>query len=333
MSVSNRIILRHRVREDIMKEKEAGFGLKLFALLGMFSFFSLAGALAETKTVAVMKFTTTAGGGRSFWYNASWDLGEGMAEMLTTALVETGKFRVLERQQINDVLGEQDLGASGRVDPATAAKIGKIIGARYLVYGTVNEFDYAKAGEAGGLRIKGVRISGGQAKAHIGMDVRIVDAVTSEILFSSRSTAEASSVGFKVGYSGADFGANVGAFKKTPLGEATRKAIEDEVVKIVRDFGAEAGPPPTVTWSGTLFVAKDGSLVIKAGKLEGLKSGDILTVFRPKTATVGGEVLTVGEDKIGKIRLTSVGESASSAEMVQGGDFKTGDIAKSGGES
>ena len=71
--------------------------------------------------------------------------------------------------------------------------------------------------------------------------------------------------------------------------------------------------------------------MIKAGAREGLKTGDILTVFRPKTAKVGNEVLTVGEDKIGKIRLTSVGDAASTAEVVEGAGFKTGDVVKSGG--
>jgi hypothetical protein len=164
------------------------------------------------------------------------------------------------------------------------------------------------------------------------MDVRIVDAVTSEILFSTRSTADASRTGFNVGYSGSDFGANLGAFQKTPLGEATRKAIDDAVGKIVRDFGGEAAPPPAVAWSGSLFIAEGGTLVIKAGSKDGLKTGDILTVYRPKTVTAGGEVLTVGEDKIGKIRLTTVGESAATAEVLEGSGFKTGDIAKSGGE-
>ena len=198
-----------------------------------------------------MKFTTTAGSGTNFWYGASWDIGEGMSEMLVTALVETGKFKVLERQQIHDVLGEQDLGDSGRVDPATAAKIGKILGARYLIYGTVNEFEYSKAGGGGGVRIGGIRVGASEAKAHVGMDVRIVDAVTSEILFSSRSTADANRTGFKVGYSGADFGADVGAFQKTPLGEATRKAIEDAVAKMVSQFGTEAAPEPAAAWSGS----------------------------------------------------------------------------------
>ena len=314
-----------------MKRNGVGFGFALFAFIGAISLFWCPGARADQKSLAVMKFTTTAGGGRNYWYNASWDLGEGMAEMLATALVETGKFKVLERQQIHDVLGEQDLGASGRIEPATAAKIGKILGARYLIYGTVNEFEYSKGGEGGAVRIGGLRVGASGAKAHIGMDVRIVDAVTSEILFSTRSTADANRSGFKVGYSGADFGADLGAFQKTPLGEATRKAIEDAVAKMVSQFGTEAPPEPAAAWSGTLLVSDKGALVIKAGTRDGLKAGDIFTVYRPKTEKVGNEVLTVGEDKIGKIRLVSVGEAASTAEVVEGGGFKTGDIVKSGG--
>jgi curli biogenesis system outer membrane secretion channel CsgG len=313
-----------------MKSIRTKLGLGIVSLLLIASFVLTERVDAGQESLAVMKFTTTAGGSRSYWYNASWDIGEGMAEMLTTALVESGKFRILERRQIHDVLGEQDLGASGRVDPSTAAKIGKILGARFLVYGTVNEFEYRKGGGGGGVRIGRVRVGASKANAHVGMDVRIVDAVTSEILFSSRSTADASRTGFKVGYSGADFGTNLGAFKKTPLGEATRKAIEDTVSKIIGDFNPVAAPEPVVTWSGNLLVADDGTLVIKAGSREGLKAGDILTVFRPKTTTVGGEVLTVGEDRIGRIRLTSVGESASSAELVEGEGFKTGDIVRTG---
>ena len=305
--------------------------MKKSILFVALAFILFSGAWADQKSLAVMKFTTTAGGGSSFWYNASWDIGEGMAEMLATALVETGKFKVLERQQINDVLGEQDLGASGRVDAATAAKLGKILGARYLIYGTVNEFEYSKSGGGGGVRIGGLRVGASEAKARVGMDVRIVDAVTSEILFSTRTAADASRTGFKVGYSGADFGADLGAFQKTPLGEATRKAIVDTVAKMVSQFGTEAAPEPAAAWSGTLLVADDGSLVIKAGTGDGLKTGDVFTVYRPKTTKVGNEMLTVGEDKIGKIRLTSVGEAASTAEIVEGGGFKTGDIVKSGG--
>jgi len=305
-----------------------GLGLVFLAAAVVFVLADRAAAQGR-QSIAVMKFTVSAGSGYNYWHSASWDLGSGMAEMTTTALVEGGKFKVLERQQIQGVLGEQDLGDSGRVDPSTAAKIGKVLGAQFLLYGTVDEFEYSSAGQGGGVRIGVIRVRGGEAKAHIGMDVRVVNAVTGEIVFSTRSTADASRGGFKVGYSGSDFGADVGTFQKTPLGEATRQAIMNAIAKLPDQFAVEA--PPPVSWSGQLLVGDGGTLVIKAGTKDGLRAGDVLTVYRPKTVTAGGQTLVVGEDKIGKIRLTSVGESASSAEAVEGTGFKTGDTVKTGG--
>jgi curli biogenesis system outer membrane secretion channel CsgG len=312
-----------------MKKGILGLGLIILGASATALSLAVPAAAQGKPSIAVMKFTVSAGSGYNYWHSASWDLGSGMAEMTTTALLDSGKFKVLERQQIEGVLGEQNLGDSGRVDPATAAKIGKILGAQFLLYGTVDEFEYSAAGEGGGVRIGVIRVRGGEAKAHIGMDVRVVNAVTGEIVFSTRSAADASRGGFKVGYSGSDFGADAGTFQKTPLGEATRRAIETAVSKIPGQFAVEA--PTPVSWSGQLIVAEGGALVIKAGTKDGLKAGDILTVYRPKTVTAGGEALVVGEDKIGKIRLTSVGESASSAEIVEGTGFKTGDTVKTGG--
>jgi len=56
-------------------------------------------------------------------------IGTGMAEMLANALFATNRFIVLERQPLNDVLREQDLGASGRIKTEMAAPIGEIEGA------------------------------------------------------------------------------------------------------------------------------------------------------------------------------------------------------------
>jgi predicted ATPase len=56
------------------------------------------------------------------WYSPS--IGDGMADMLTTALVNSGRYIVLERESLDTVLSEQDLGASGRVREDTAAAIG-----------------------------------------------------------------------------------------------------------------------------------------------------------------------------------------------------------------
>ena len=59
----------------------------------------------------------------------------GMQQMLMTELAINDAARVVDRSDINALLAEQDLGASGRVDAATAARIGQIVGAKYVVAG------------------------------------------------------------------------------------------------------------------------------------------------------------------------------------------------------
>ena len=56
--------------------------------------------------------------------------------MLISELKANDAWRVVEREEIQKLTDEQNLGASGRVDPQTATKIGKIVGARYDVTGT-----------------------------------------------------------------------------------------------------------------------------------------------------------------------------------------------------
>jgi TolB-like protein len=67
-------------------------------------------------------------------------LQRGIAGMLISELGQNPAARVVERENIQQLLHEQNLADSGRVDPQTAAKIGKMVGARYLVLGTFIDF-------------------------------------------------------------------------------------------------------------------------------------------------------------------------------------------------
>src|SRR6266704_3875232 len=67
-------------------------------------------------------------------------LERGIAGMMISELSANSAARVVEREQIQHLLDEQNLGAQGRVDAATAAKIGKLVGARYMVMGTFVDF-------------------------------------------------------------------------------------------------------------------------------------------------------------------------------------------------
>ena len=90
-----------------------------------------AGAQDTRPTVAVMYFTNAA-----LVRNDEYaPLSKGIAEMLITELSQNRAIRVVERDQLQKLLEEQSLGATGRVDPATAARLGKVLGARHFILG------------------------------------------------------------------------------------------------------------------------------------------------------------------------------------------------------
>jgi TolB-like protein len=64
-------------------------------------------------------------------------LGPGLASMTLTELSAYPSVRVVERSQLQQILQEQNLGHEGRMDEATMSRVGKLIGARYMVTGTL----------------------------------------------------------------------------------------------------------------------------------------------------------------------------------------------------
>jgi curli biogenesis system outer membrane secretion channel CsgG len=68
------------------------------------------------------------------------DLPLGIADALTASFARTGRFRVVERTQLDQALKELDLNRTDAIDPATAQRVGKLIGAQYLVVGSFQVF-------------------------------------------------------------------------------------------------------------------------------------------------------------------------------------------------
>ncbi|MBW1743739.1 MAG: hypothetical protein JRJ47_09980, partial [Deltaproteobacteria bacterium] len=66
--------------------------------------------------------------------------GSQAASILTSELHKTGYFDIFERQKMDRILDEQDFAASGLVDDATAAKIGRILGVQALIFGGVTTY-------------------------------------------------------------------------------------------------------------------------------------------------------------------------------------------------
>jgi curli biogenesis system outer membrane secretion channel CsgG len=167
------------------------------------------------------------------WWG-TYDIGKGIADQLVNALVEDGSFRVIERKKLATILGEQDFAASGRADPsaATMAKIGKVLGVKYILVGSITKFSTEKRG--GGVRVKGIGLGGGKAKSECRLTGRIIDMSTGEIMISAKGVGE-SSKGGDVNISTHGFGAGTNAeeWRQSGLGDAQEASTADLIKQLV----------------------------------------------------------------------------------------------------
>ncbi|OQY13128.1 MAG: hypothetical protein B6I30_03525 [Desulfobacteraceae bacterium 4572_187] len=83
--------------------------------------------------IAVMEFKSFSPGAK----NTS--LGSVISEMFTTEVVNSNAFKIVEREQLNKVLGELRIGQSGVLDTTDAQKLGKILGAGAIITGSVTK--------------------------------------------------------------------------------------------------------------------------------------------------------------------------------------------------
>lgn len=62
-------------------------------------------------------------------------LRKGLAQMMISDLSAVDAVQLVERDRLEEILAELKLGQSNKIDPASAAKVGKLLGARYLILG------------------------------------------------------------------------------------------------------------------------------------------------------------------------------------------------------
>lgn len=274
---------------------------------------------AMKKRIAVLDFEVKAP-------EAPRDLGSGMAEMFITSLHQTGRFIVLERKAIADILEEQKLGMSGAIKSGTEARVGEMLGAQILVKGTITELD--ERSEGGGITLpfgggKG-GLSIGKVTAHVVLDIRMFDANTGVILDSHRSEATVSETAVGLVLAGGRIDLNAASFQKTPLGKAIRQAIDDAVKFIV-------GKMETVPWQGRVVLSEEGKVYVNAGRELGLPVGCYLEVYkRGKELTDPDTGLSLGFQmtKIGLIQVEQVEDKFSICKLVGGSPGSKGDIVK-----
>jgi curli biogenesis system outer membrane secretion channel CsgG len=285
-------------------------------LLSLFCFSTQTDAQLK-KRLAVSRFEDRSGHG---YHN----LGQGVADMLATALVKSGKFMVMERQELDNVLTEQKLGESGLVTAETAPKVGKLLGVELLVVGAITEFGTKENTISGGVALFGGGVTRKTARCVV--DIRLVNTTTGEIIATETEEGSESTTGLSVRTDQIDFNDH-SAWDDTDIGKATREAVDGTVKLIAENL-------EKLPWMGRILkVNADGTLMMKPGSEGGVKPGVEFGIYR-----VGEDVkdpdtgLSLGaeESKVGTITVTedALRGKAAKAKITEGKDIKTSDILR-----
>jgi curli biogenesis system outer membrane secretion channel CsgG len=295
--------------------------ITLFTLAVAVAFFSnleIVKAGMLKKVVAVSRFENNTS------WRGQWALDQGMTDQLTDALIQSGKFVVMERETLSDVIEEQDLAASGRTAISKSAQTGKLVSAQILIKGAITEFAQKSGGGGQQIGIKGFKIGQKKEEAHVAVIIRLIDTTTGQVLNSKRVEGKAKSGGISWGAStgGVTFGSQ--GFKKTPLGKATQIAIDNAVAYIASEM-------ENVPFKGRVIKSSGGVIYINAGGRNNVSVGDTFGVYsagEPLIDPDTGETLGFDESRIGTIKVTSVQEKFSKATKVSGGTIAKGSTIK-----
>lgn len=266
--------------------------------------------------VAVSSFENRSG------FDGQWSLGSGMADLLVSELVGSKNFTVLERRQIDAVVGEIDMQRDKHFRAEGRVEGGRLKNARYLFRGVINDFSQVGGGMLS-VALRTIFFGGKGYKAKVALTLTIVDVESGQIIDSVQCSASAcaSEAYASASYKNVAFGGD--AFFKTPLGSATANAIRKGVNIIIKKLPRNAWEPMIAEVEGGT-----GRLILNGGVERDFKVGDVYDVKeegRVITDPATGDRLTVlPGTTVGTIRVIQVDKNIAFAGAVKGASFRRG---------
>lgn len=218
---------------------------------------------------------------------------------------------------------EQGFQTSGAVDASTAVEIGKLLGVRVLILGSVTEFNLSGIS---GLSFGGFGL--GVQKASVKLNARMVDVQTGEILAAIKGEGTASGGSFAARLAGIGFGTS--EFRETTLGKASTQAVAQLVNELTAKIELNAAKleasAATRLIGKVLAVLSPTQVIIDLGQDKGVRKGQVFNVFRLQVVPGLAAPVRV---PVGVIKLQSVDPAAAVAVVTEkSGDFQVGDVVE-----
>ncbi len=261
-------------------------------------------AFAQAKIrIAIWDFDNNAA--TTWWFYDQ--MGPAARNHIDTAFSEnqalSSKFSVLERDKLALILKEQGLAATGAVDPQTAAKVGRLLGVKYILTGGIDKF--AINTTRGGIGAIG--IGGAMTTADATINIRVIDTTTAERIISIAETGQVKKGGgFVRGTSlsrDAEWGIASEAIEKVSKAIVAKLTTGDYLAKI----GSAAG---SAVAEGRIIKVDGNRAWINLGSASGLKVGDKFDIIAvgealidPDTgAKLGAEEKQTGAGEVSEVQ-------------------------------
>ena len=284
---------------------------------------SRVGVLEADNTSSASSFTITTMGGTMDYGGANTQVPmNGIEAIVTDTMARTGRFRLVERKVLGDVLAEQDLASSGRVAKPSGAATGNVLGAQYLVQLVITDYEAKTKSSKGGIGgfvtnrvpgLGGVGLSRGEGR--VGINFRLIDATTSEVLYTKQVESIIKNAGLIVGggalIGDVGLGGFYSSYSKTPIGQAVIAGINKGVYELIKQIGAQPA-------EGSIIKADANEIWINLG-------ADVVTVGEQLTVMHKGEELidpdtgiSLGsmDTNLGSIQVSQTQEKFSIARPV-----------------
>lgn len=205
------------------------------------------------RKVAIARFTNETKHGNSFLLDKNDDkIGKQAMDILSARLTQTGQFLMFERADLGKIETEQNI-----------AKVNTdIIGADYLIIGSVSEFGRKATSEVG------IFSRNLKQEANATVNIRLVDVTTGQIVFSQEGSGSSMSEANRV------FGVGERAGYNSSIDD---KALSAAISKLVSNLVENLMDKP---WVAYILDQQNGQVIITGGKSQGLKIGDKLKAMK-----------------------------------------------------
>jgi curli biogenesis system outer membrane secretion channel CsgG len=257
----------------------------------------------------------------SYWFHN--DMGPAARNTIDSEFSEnkalSDRFSIVERDKMDLVMKEQGLAQTGALDPQTAAKVGKILGVKYILVGGIDKFNIQTTKGAVGA----FGVGGSLAQAQATINIRLIDTTTAERIMAVQAGAEVKK--------GGGFYKGTSMSRDTEWGlasETIQKASKATVAKFVSG-GYLDRLSTAATPAGGLegkIIKVDGSRAwINLGASAGLKVGDKFNVFTVGEALIDpdtGVKLGADEKQTGSGAVVEVQPLYAIISLAGGGQAK-----------